>query len=75
MDMEKEKESVVKCPSCGEELVLEPKSEDESEDKMNKKPVKKMNAGNMSMGALKDKISKPSPMPPTVSNPPNLNAY
>ena len=63
--MEK-KEPMFKCPACGEMLSVETKGESEME---HKKPMKKMNAGTMPMGDLKDKITKVPPVQP------NMNSY
>ena len=65
-----EKEATFKCPACGEEMKVESKGEDMSEDK----PSKKSNAGNMPMGQLKSKISQPTTNPPGTQSP-NLNSY
>jgi len=61
-----------KCPSCGEMLSVESKGESDSEHaSIGKKP----NTASMPMNKLKDHISQVPGMPPTVSNPPNLNSY
>jgi hypothetical protein len=65
MSMKEEKNPTFKCPSCGMMLSVEPKEEAEME---HKKLGKKVNAGNMPMTSLKDKISS-SPSSP------NLNSY
>jgi transcription initiation factor IIE alpha subunit len=69
MDMnpmkEEKKDPTFKCPSCGEMLSVESKGESDSE---HQKLGKKVNAGNMPMTSLKDKISS-SPSQP------NLNSY
>lgn len=62
--MEK-KDPTFKCPACGEMLSVESKGESDSE---HQKLGKKVNAGNMPMTSLKDKISS-SPSQP------NLNSY
>jgi transcription elongation factor Elf1 len=64
-DSVKKKDPTFMCPSCGELLSVESKSESDSE---HSSIGKKMNAGNMPMTSLKNKISS-SPSQP------NLNSY
>lgn len=66
MPMKDSKEPMFKCPACGEMLKVESKGESEMG---HSKPMKKMNAGTMPMGDLKDKITTNPPAGP------NLNAY
>lgn len=61
-DDSEQKEPMFKCPSCDAMLKVETKEMDDSEDGMPKKMG--MNAGNMPMNKLKNKIS--SPMGPTT---------
>lgn len=71
--MSGKKDSTFVCPSCGETLSVESKSESDSEhSNLNKKS----NAGNMPMGQLKSKISSTTPTtnPPGIQSP-NLNSY
>jgi len=48
---------------------------EKDEVKPSKSPAPKVNAATMPINKLRDKISQTPKMPPTVSNPPNLNAY